>query len=227
MQGLFITGTDTEVGKTEITAAIARQWSREGRLFRVCKPVATGGVREEGDPGRLARAVPHQRIEEINPFHFPEAAAPPVAARLAGTPLSLEQLTLAVRRQLVPGGSILVEGVGGLLCPLTEGETVADLAVALGLTLVVVARRSLGTLNHTLLTLEAARSRRLRVAGIVINETTAPTTLAEETNVGELRCRIDVPVLAVVPHRVGGYEGEIPSISAVDWWSLSRAEIQQ
>ncbi|MFO0878565.1 MAG: dethiobiotin synthase [Gemmataceae bacterium] len=222
MQGLFITATDTGAGKTEVTAAIAHQWRREGRPFAVCKPVATGSSREEGDPGRLGLASPHQCLEEITPYLFHEPAAPPVAARLAGKSLTLEQLSLAVRRLHHDGRTLLVEGVGGLLCPLTEKETVADLVQALDLPVIIVARRSLGTLNHTLLTLEAARSRRLRVTGIVISETTPINSLAEETNVAELRCRIDVPILAVVPHRSGGYSGEIPSISAVNWWSLAR-----
>ena len=90
----------------------------------------------------------------------------------------------------------------------------------LGMPLVVVVRRSLGTLNHTLLTLAVARQRRLPVAGIVVNETTAPWSLAEETNVEELRRRIDVPLLAVVPFQDRPAR-EIPSVLArVDWWEM-------
>jgi dethiobiotin synthetase len=216
MRGLFVSATDTGAGKTLITAAIARQWRREGRAFRVCKPVATGASM---DTRILGRAAGDNDLEAITPLHFEAEVAPPVAARLAGRNLTLEDLIEAVRRR-EEREAVLVEGVGGLLCPLTETETVADLAGRLGLPLVVVAKRSLGTLNHTLLTLEAARHRRLRVVGVVVNEVTPVSGVADETNVEELRRRIDVPILAVVPNLTAATEGEIPAISAVNWWSL-------
>src|SRR5262245_1509865 len=97
MQGLFITATDTGAGKTEVAAAIARLWRRQGRDFAVCKPVATGGARLEGDAGRLARAAGLHDLETITPFHFREPAPVPVAARAEGERLTLEQLTLAAR----------------------------------------------------------------------------------------------------------------------------------
>src|SRR2546423_1393774 len=136
MRGLFITGTDTGVGKTEVTAGIARIWRREGRLFRVRKPVATGG----DDDARKLAAASGERVEAITPLLFAEPAAPPVAARLVGYDLTLSAL-LAAMQAPVRHDATLVEGVGGLLCPLTATETVADLAAALGLPLVVVARR--------------------------------------------------------------------------------------
>src|SRR5262249_20270992 len=159
---------------------------------RVCKPVATGAVPIGGrwqseDTIRLAEAAGLAPDDEtITPWTFPEPVAPPVAARLHGIMLHLEELADAVRQRSRPRGAWLVEGVGGRRCPLTDRATVADLAALLRLSLVVVARRSLGTLNHTLLTLEAARSRRLQVAGVVVCETEAPQTLAEQTNVEEL-----------------------------------------
>jgi dethiobiotin synthetase len=107
------------------------------------------------------------------------------------------------------------------LCPLTEQETVADLAARLQLPLVVVVRRSLGTLNHTLLTLEVARGRGLAVAGVVVNETEPPVGLAAATNLDELARRIAVPVLAVVPHQVGTTATDLGPIAAVDWWRLA------
>jgi dethiobiotin synthetase len=224
MRGLFITATDTGAGKTVIACAIARLWRREGRPFRVCKPVATGASPRGGklvseDTLALARAAGETDLDAITPFVYAEPAAPPVAARQAGAELSLPALVDAVRRRQSEG-AVLVEGVGGLLCPLTETETVADLVYQLSLPLLVVARRSLGTLNHTLLTLEAARNRGLPVLGIVVNETAPVAGLAEESNVDELRRRIDVPILAVVPHGRVDDETEIPAISAVPWWSM-------
>jgi len=226
-RGLFITATDTDAGKTEVTAAIARLWRREARPFAVCKPVATGARADSAggladDTRRLAKAAGDDDTQAITPFVFAEPAAPPVAAKAAGRTLHLDDLVGAVERRRLPGTALLVEGVGGLLCPLTDRHTVADLAGRLNLPLAIVARRSLGTINHTLLTIEAARNRRLEVVGLVITETTRPGSLAEQTCIDELRRRVDVPILAVVPHRPGGYEEEIQAISQVDWWSLAR-----
>ncbi len=221
MRGLFVTATDTGAGKTFVTAGIARIWRRENRLFRVCKSVATGSDRDFSEDTRiLATAAGDADLAAVTPFTFAVPAAPAVAARLAGTPLTLEELAAAVRRRGAGGRTVLVEGVGGLLCPLTERQTVADLAVELDLPLIVVARRSLGTLNHTLLTVEAARCRGLRVAGVVVTETTPVRGVAEETNVEELRRRLDAPLLAVLPYQPGPV-GDVPALAAVDWWRLS------
>jgi dethiobiotin synthetase len=218
MTGLFFTGTDTDVGKTFVVAAVARELRRRGAAFRICKPVATGGVPAE-DTRILAEAAGDPDLAAITPWAFPEPAAPPVAARLVGASLSLDEITAAVRRRSVAGGLLLVEAVGGLLCPLTERETVADLAAGLRLPLVVVARRSLGTLNHTLLTVEVARRRGLPVAGVVVSETAPPRGAAEETNVDELRKRLDVPLLAVVAHGAA----DAAELGRVDWRRLAGA----
>jgi dethiobiotin synthetase len=228
--GLFFTGTDTGVGKTLVTAAVARLLRRQGHPVGVCKPVATGAVRVAGrwlsdDTVRLADAAGETDLGAITPFAFPDPAAPPVAAKQQGAALTLLALIEAVRARCRPGAALLVEGVGGLLCPLTESETVADLGADLGLSLILVARRSLGTLNHTLLTLEVARARGLRVAGVVVNETVRPEGLADATNVEELRRRIDVPLLAVVPHQAEPGAGEVPALAAVDWWRLCHFSI--
>jgi dethiobiotin synthetase len=225
--GLFFTGTDTGVGKTMVTAAVALELRRRGHAVAVRKPIATG-ARARGsrwvsdDTVRLAEAAGvGENWEEITPWAFPDPVAPPVAARRHGVRPALAAVVEAVFRQRRRGEVLLVEGVGGLFCPLTDEATVADLAAAVGLPVVVVARRALGTLNHTLLTLEAARSRRLVVAGVVVNDTAPPARgLAEETNVAELR-RLAVPVLAVVPYRGPSPPGDVPELGEVDWWQLS------
>ena len=222
MNGLFFTGTDTAVGKTVVTAGVARLLRQQGRACRVCKPVATGanwtGSGWLSDDTATLAAATGQAPAEVTPWAFPEPAAPPVAARLAGATLRLDEIAAAVRGCERPDAALLVEGVGGLLCPLTDEETVADLVAALGMPLAVVARRALGTLNHTLMTLEVARSRGLPVAGVVVSETTAPVGVAEETAVEELGRRIAAPILAVVP-----YQADAPAaLAGVDWWALAR-----
>jgi dethiobiotin synthetase len=223
MRGLFITATDTGAGKTFVAAMIAQALRMQGEVVRACKPVATGADWIDGrwlsqDTRILAEATADEKYDQITPWTFPTPAAPPVAARLAGVKLRLDELVAAVRQRGAPGTTVLVEGIGGLLCPLTDDETVADLATELGLPLLIVARRSLGTLNHTLLTLEVAHARQLRVAGVVMCETNPVTGPAEETNVEELRRRIGVPLLAVVSHRREGAPWEPP---AVDWGRLA------
>jgi dethiobiotin synthetase len=225
LRGLFFTGTDTGVGKTHVASLVTRVLKQQGRRVCVCKPVATG-VNAQGwneDTVKLARAadMPMEQWPTITPWTFSEPAAPAVAARKQGRSLRLSEVAMAVRSQADAGTVLIVEGVGGLLCPLTENETVADLVAALHIPLVVVARRSLGTLSHTLLTLEVARARGLGVAGIVINETSVPRSLAEETNVDELRRRVQVPVLAVVPFQELPTQ-EIPAaLAALDWGRLA------
>ena len=225
LAGLFVTGTDTGAGKTVVTAAVARLFRERGRPVAVGKPVATGASFRDGslvsdDTLSLAAAagLGADAWTLITPWAFPDPVAPPVAARRSGVTLNLSEITRAVRRLARPGVPVLVEAVGGLLCPLTDLATVADLAAALGMPLLVAARRSLGTLNHTLLTLEVARHRGLRVAGVVVCETEPPRSLAAETNVAEMR-RLGVPVLAVVPHRTDGTPGG-DDLAAVDWWRL-------
>jgi dethiobiotin synthetase len=219
--GLFFTGTDTAVGKTFVAAGVARALRRQGHTIALRKPVATGADPVNGgwlseDTRRLVEAGGTLEPPElVTRWSFPEPVAPPTAARRHGVSLTLEGLAGAARAGVPPAAALLVEGVGGLLCPLTERETVADLAAVLGLPLVVVARRALGTLNHTLLTLEAARTRGLAVAGLVVNETEPGGGLAWETNVAELRGRGGVPLLTVVPY---GSDGA--ALERVDWWRL-------
>jgi dethiobiotin synthetase len=213
--GLFVTGTDTGVGKTRISAAIARQLFVSGRRVGVLKPAASGaepdadGQPRWGDPEALGRSIGGGiPIERITPYLFEAPLAPPVAARLQGTTLDFAELAKVTRNAIAwwvearAVDYLLMEGVGGWLCPLAEGATVADLARELDYPVLVVARRGLGTLNHTLLTVEAIRRRGVRLVGVILNGS-EPTThaLAEETNTAELvrRLPVEVPLLAEVP----------------------------
>lgn len=232
MRGLFVVGTDTGVGKTCVASAIARAMTREGRRVGVLKPVASGATRDgEGlrvdDADRLIAAIGGAATSaEVCPIAFAEPLAPPVAARLGGSPLSSDDVFAATVAALEHwrtdrGAEVMiVEGVGGLLCPLADEITVVDLAVRLDYPLVVVARRGLGTLNHTLLTVEAALSRSLRVAGVVLNGA-EPTVdpVAEATNPAELSRRLGlVPILADLPH---GPDDEAAAVvmNGLDWYN--------
>jgi len=223
MKGLFVTGTDTGVGKTTVAAGLARALRRRGFDVRVCKPVATGARCIDGrwisaDTIALARAAGKENaLAEVTPWAFPEPVAPPVAARRHGVTLDVAAMVRAVRNLDRANAIVVAEGVGGLLCPISETATVADLATSLQLPLVVVARRGLGTLNHTLLTLEAARARGLNVAGVVVSETEPCCGLAVETNVDELRRWIDVPLLAVVPFGADAAS----ALAGVEWERLT------
>ena len=213
--GLFVVGTDTGVGKTRIAVEIARSLVREGRRVGVLKPVASGATRcgdawRSADADALALAIGVEPTEDVGPIAFAEPLAPTVAARRAGTLLTMKEVERAtfsaIRRWEVDLGAefLVVEGVGGLLCPLAEGTTVADLAIKLDYPLVVVARRGLGTLNHTQRTVEAALFRSLRIAGVILNGA-EPTRdpIAEAENPAELARRLGplgVPILAELPY---------------------------
>lgn len=205
-RGLFITGTDTGVGKTIVTAAIAVRLREQGVDLGVMKPVSSGCVRRrEGlvseDAEFLAKAadVPGP-LEDISPIRLAEPLAPTVAAARARVELDLEPMWAAWRRLRRAHDVMLVEGIGGLLCPVTPRQSVADLAKTFGLPLLVVARSGLGAINHTALTVEVARARGLRVAGIVINRYHHETVdLAEMTNPDEIRRVTGVDVLGLVP----------------------------
>ena len=168
MKGVFVTGTGTEVGKTVVAAAIARTLASGGLRVSVFKPAVTG-LEEPGEADHqlLRRAAGStQSDEEIAPYRYGPPASPHLAAALAGEEIDPERLLAAARAS---GGEELVcEGVGGLLVPLADGYLVRDLAVDLGLPLVVAASPGLGTINHTLLTLEAARGAGLEVAAVVL-----------------------------------------------------------
>jgi dethiobiotin synthetase len=169
-RGLFVTGTDTEVGKTVVAAALIAAARRSGVRVAAFKPVVTGiedGPASEQDDAILARAA-GSSAQVVAPHRFGPPMSPHLAADLAGTPLDLDRLAAAARVAARGHDLLVVEGVGGLLVPLNDTASIRDLAQALRLPLVVAARPGLGTINHTLLTLEAARAAELHVAAVVL-----------------------------------------------------------
>jgi dethiobiotin synthetase len=199
-RGIFVTGTDTGVGKTEIACGLLRAWRASGRDIGAMKPAQSGvAPGEPSDAERLADAS-GDPVELVCPYSFAAPLAPGVAARLAGVAIDFERV-LAIARQLsARHDGLLVEGAGGLLVPLTPRETYADLAVALGFPVLVVARTGLGTVNHAALTVEALRARGLAIAGIVLNAATAARDPSEPHNAAEIERLTGVAVLGAISH---------------------------
>jgi dethiobiotin synthetase len=183
-RGLFVTGTSTEVGKTVVAAAVARTLAGEGQRVAVFKPAVTGlGEGVETDHELLRRAAGSaQSDEEIAPYRYGPPASPHLAAALAGEEIDPERLRSVAAAAAEGVDAIVCEGVGGLLVPLSPTYLVRDLAADLGYPLVIVASPGLGTINHTLLTIEAARAAGLVVAGVVLNPWPAEPTEVERDN---------------------------------------------
>jgi dethiobiotin synthetase len=185
MRGLFVTGTDTGVGKTVLAAAIVAALRADGVRAAAFKPVVTGlDEPDEGVPAdhELLGAVAGAAPEAVAPVRLGPPASPHLAAALDGVALEPGALLSAARRAGAEADALVVEGVGGLLVPVTLGTSVRDLASALGVPLVVAARPGLGTINHTLLTLEAARTAGLEVRAVVLTPWPAWPSAVERSN---------------------------------------------
>ncbi|HTL28314.1 MAG TPA: dethiobiotin synthase [Tepidisphaeraceae bacterium] len=232
--GLFITGTDTGIGKTVIAGAIADWFRRRGSRVAVCKPAATGCVRRrEGlvseDAEFLAACAdsPHP-LDLICPERFVEPLAPAVAAERAGRKLDWESINRSLGLMSQDRDVIIVEGVGGLMVPMDDKHTVLDMIKWLGVPVVVVARPALGTINHALLTLHALRNAGMKPAGVVINRYPPErASVAEETNTRAIEKWGKIPVLCVAPDEpVEGVNlppGIVAAIEPVNWLSLTSA----
>jgi dethiobiotin synthetase len=197
--GVFVTGTGTEVGKTVVAAVVARTLAAEGRRVAVFKPAVTG-LEEEGetDHALLRRASgSEQSDEEIAPYRFDPPASPHLAAALADEAIDPQRLRDSAQAAAAGADAIVCEGVGGLLVPLSPDYLVRDLAADLGYPLVIVASPGLGTINHTLLTVEAARSSDLEVAAIVLNPWPQEPTEIEASNRMTIAGLSKVPVLSL------------------------------
>jgi dethiobiotin synthetase len=202
VRGVFVTGTDTEAGKSVLAAAICAVLTADGERVAAFKPVVTGLDEPVVDWPRdhellAAAAGTEQAPADVAPYRFGPPVSPHYAAELAGKSIDPQRL-LAVARA-AESATLVAEGVGGLLVPITPGYLVRDLAVDLGLPVVVAARTGLGTINHTLLTIEAARSAGLRVAGVVMSpwpDSPAPIELSNRSTVERLG---GVPVSGLPP----------------------------
>jgi dethiobiotin synthetase len=197
MTGLFVTGTDTGVGKTMVSTALVRAFSRRGLRVAPMKPCETG---DGDDAARLIAASGRAlALEEVSPFRFPMPASPEAAAAAAGARIDPARIRAAFARLTRDADLAIVEGAGGLLVPIAPGFSTADLARALELPILIVARASLGTVNHTLLTVEAARRRDLRVLGVVLSRANESAGPDEPTNPDAIARHGQVEILGTLP----------------------------
>jgi dethiobiotin synthetase len=186
MRGLFVTGTDTGAGKSVVSAALLAAMSAAGEPVRAHKPVLTGLDEPAGPAGwpsddeLLARAC-GMRPRDVAPLRYGPAVSPHLAAELAGERIDPYRV-LATACRAGERHTLVVEGVGGLMVPLAEDYTVRDLAAELGLPVVIAARPGLGTINHTLLTLRAARAAELEVRAVVLTPWPARPSTLERSN---------------------------------------------
>ncbi len=204
-EGIFITGTDTAVGKTVITGAIAWALLKSGVDAVVMKPLQTGtevpGITDIEFVEKVTGA--HYPVEDHCPYRYLSPVSPFIASEIEGRKVEPEKIKAAFDRLSAKHDFVIVEGAGGLLVPICEDYLMSDLASDLALSVVVVARPGLGTLNHTLLTVESARSRGLQVLGIIISNFPADPDVAQKTNPELLSAMTDVPILGIFPHDPG------------------------
>lgn len=227
--GLFITGTGTGVGKTYIGALIARELVASGLRVGVYKPAASGCERVNGellseDAIQLWEAAGRPlSLEEVCPQRFEAPLAPPQAARVEGKTVDPRLLRAGLKPWLDWAQVVLIEGVGGLMSPISDEDYVADLAYEFGFPLLVVSKNVLGTINHTLLTLIGAATfcDGIDVAGIVLNEPLRPNSgdPSQANNWEELRNRCVPPVLAQVAYGAREFR------PWVNWQSVARPQI--
>lgn len=232
--GVFITGTDTGVGKTLVTSAFVAHLTLRGADIGVMKPVETGVSRSteaQSDGARLRRAAgSHVPIEEICPYVFRLPVAPLTAARAEGTTVRMSTIMRAFRSLRKKHDLVVVEGIGGLHVPITGTVDVLDLMQRMGLPVVVVGQSGLGGVNHAILTLHALRQRQIPVVALVLNQLqpvrTKTARVQEQSTVTLLRRLAGVPVVGPLPYRANlnsnWTEGMIRLAGAVEITKLAR-----
>lgn len=204
MTGIFITGTDTDIGKTVISAGLAGALKDKGYSVGVMKPLQSGSGIKNGMPYSpdaevMIRAVDSSdEMELICPVMLKEALAPGVAAELEGVSIDLEQIKSAYIELEKRHDVVIVEGAGGIGVPVKDTFLISDLIKYLDIPAIIVARAGLGTINHTFLTIEYARQCGISLIGVIINNYKGG--IAEETNPQVLSKLTDVPILGIVPH---------------------------
>jgi len=217
-RGVFVTGTDTGVGKTLVAAALACYLRREGVDVGVMKP-AESGVTEPSALGPDAAllqwaATTEDAPELVSPYRLRPPLAPSLAAQEEGAHIDIERILFAKSALEQRHEFLIVEGAGGLFVPLAGGLLIADLVLQLGLPLLVVCRPGLGTINHTLLTVHAARTMGISLAGFVINGMPEHPDAAEASAPHTLASLASADLLGVLPRVAGDDREKVASLSA-------------
>jgi len=217
VKGFFITGTDTGVGKTIVTAALVKVTQFLGFNSVGMKPIETGckktaGSRQQtadrdnyliASDGQFLREISgsDESLDLITPVRFENPLAPMPASEIEGIPVDIWKITNAFAKLAYKYNVLIVEGVGGILVPIAKDYSVLNMAKDFGLPVIVVTRPGLGMINHTLLTVNYGLKEGLHVAGIIINYSRpAEGTIAEQTNPAVLEKICPVPVLGIFPH---------------------------
>ncbi len=223
-QQFFVTGTDTEVGKTFVTVALLKKFEQLGYSTLALKPIAAGCESREGQLVNddalqlIASMTTKLPYEQVNPYPLKSAIAPHLAAQEDGRQLSVNRIVGMIRGALLNKADIiLIEGAGGWLVPLNERENLADVVRELQMPVILVVGMRLGCLNHALLTAQAIRMTGLPLAGWVANCVT-PAMAVREQNISTLRQRLAAPCLGVIPYSESGQPADI--ISSLDLTSL-------
>jgi dethiobiotin synthetase len=195
---IFITATDTNVGKTIATFVLGVLLKRQGHTIGVMKPVQCAG----GDASFLKKALETgDDLNLINPCFAPEPLSPHLAFRRAGKKVEIARIKKAFKVLKARHDVLLVEGAGGLMVPLTDHYYTADLIRDLNAEIIIVSRLGLGTINHTLLTINQAKTYGLKIKGIVFSETKkGRKTMAEQTNPSEIARLSGIKVLGTIPY---------------------------
>lgn len=213
--GYFITGTDTGVGKTIVSAAILRAFIKKGIKVGAMKPIETGCLNKDGimlpSDGMFLRdmAEMSDSLELVTPFKFENPLSPIVASRLEGFEVDLERIFQIFEHLKKKYDYLVVEGVGGLMVPILKEQKkksssfyyIRDLIKDMGLEVIIVSRPSLGTINHTLLTVESLKSKKIPIKGFIINHSNFnKDDMVETTNREILKEILDIPLLGVLPY---------------------------
>jgi len=206
---VFVTGTDTEVGKTVIAGGLALAFRKRGIDVGVMKPAVTGcrthkGKRKSEDVDFLVEASgSNDDPRLVCAYMLRDPLAPEVAAEREGTRIDIRPIKNAFGKLVKKHEALIVEGAGGLYVPIKRNYLMIDLIASLGLPVVIVARPGLGTINHTLLSCEAARAKNIGIAGIIINNYPEKPSTAERTNPDMIRRHARAPLLGIVPDLPG------------------------